>query len=95
MNELPARKEEVLHAQEEGVEFCVLQNPAKILGDEAGHVRGMLVDKYELGEPDEKGRPRPVKVEGASFEIECDTVLVAIGNGSNPLISNTTPELSR
>ena len=77
MNELPARKEEVLHAQEEGVEFCVLQNPAKILGDEAGHVRGMLVDKYELGEPDEKGRPRPVKVEGASFEIECDTVLVA------------------
>ena len=94
MNELPARKEEVLHAQEEGVEFCVLQNPAKILGDEAGHVRGMLVDKYELGEPDEKGRPRPVKVEGASFEIECDTVLVAIGNGSNPLISNTTPELS-
>ncbi|MBR2089546.1 MAG: NADPH-dependent glutamate synthase [Fibrobacter sp.] len=94
MNELPARKEEILHAQEEGVEFCVLQNPAKILGDEAGHVRGMLVDKYELGEPDEKGRPRPVKIEGASFEIECDTVLVAIGNGSNPLISNTTPELS-
>ena len=93
-NSAPARKEEVLHAQEEGVEFCVLQNPAKILGDEAGHVRGMLVDKYELGEPDEKGRPRPVKVEGASFEIECDTVLVAIGNGSNPLISNTTPELS-
>lgn len=94
MSELPARKEEVLHAQEEGVEFCTLQNPAKILGDEAGHVRGMLVDKYELGEPDEKGRPRPVKLEGQSFEIECDTVLVAIGNGSNPLISNTTPDLT-
>lgn len=93
MNELPARKEEILHAQEEGVEFCVLQNPAKILGDEAGRVRGMLVDKFELGEPDEKGRPRPVKLEGQSFEMECDTVLVAIGNGSNPLISNTTPSL--
>jgi glutamate synthase (NADPH/NADH) small chain len=93
MNELPARKEEIHHAQEEGVEFCVLQNPEKILGDENGRVKGMIIDKYELGEPDEKGRPRPVKLEGQSFEIECDTVLVAIGNGSNPLISQSTPEL--
>lgn len=93
MSELPARKEEIHHAQQEGVEFCVLQNPSKILGDENGRVTGMIVDKYELGEPDEKGRPRPVKLEGQSFEIQCDTVLVAIGNGSNPLISQSTPEL--
>lgn len=93
MSELPARKEEIHHAQQEGVEFCVLQNPSKILGDENGRVKGMIVDKYELGEPDEKGRPRPVKLEGQSFEIQCDTVLVAIGNGSNPLISQSTPEL--
>lgn len=93
MSELPARKEEIHHAQQEGVEFCVLQNPSKILGDENGRVTGMIIDKYELGEPDEKGRPRPVKLEGQSFEIQCDTVLVAIGNGSNPLISQSTPEL--
>jgi hypothetical protein len=93
MAELPARGEEIHHAQEEGVEFCVLQNPSEILGDENGRVRGMIVDKYELGAPDEKGRPRPVKLEGQSFEMECDTVLVAIGNGSNPLISQSTPEL--
>lgn len=93
MAELPARAEEIHHAQEEGVEFCILQNPSEILGDENGRVRGMLVDKYELGAPDEKGRPRPVKLEGQSFEMECDTVLVAIGNGSNPLISKSTPEL--
>jgi glutamate synthase (NADPH/NADH) small chain len=93
MSELPARGEEIHHAQEEGVEFCVLQNPSEILGDENGRVRGMIVDKYELGAPDEKGRPRPVKLEGQSFEMECDTVLVAIGNGSNPLISQSTPEL--
>lgn len=93
MTELPARAEEIHHAQEEGVEFCVLQNPSQILGDEFGRVRAMLVDRYELGEPDEKGRPRPVKLEGQSFEMEVDTVLVAIGNGSNPLISQSTPDL--
>ncbi len=93
MSELPARAEEIHHAQEEGVEFCVLQSPSRILGDEKGRVRAMVVDRYELGEPDEKGRPRPVKLEGQSFEMEVDTVLVAIGNGSNPLISQTTPDL--
>ncbi|MFA6836977.1 MAG: NADPH-dependent glutamate synthase [Fibrobacteraceae bacterium] len=93
MAELPARKEEIAHAQAEGVEFCVLENPSKILGNDKGRVRGMIVDRFELGEPDAKGRPRPVKLEGQSFEVECDTVLVAIGNGSNPLISKSTPDL--
>src|SRR5690554_3030402 len=93
MAELPARAEEIHHAQEEGVEFCILQNPSEILADEKGRVRGMIIDRYELGEPDAKGRPKPVKLEGQSFEMECDTVLVAIGNGSNPLISQSTPDL--
>jgi len=91
--EMPARTEEIHHAQEEGVEFCYLQNPSKILGDDKGRVYAMMVDRYALGEPDEKGRPRPVKLEGQSFEMPVDTVLVAIGNGSNPLISQSTPEL--
>jgi glutamate synthase (NADPH/NADH) small chain len=91
--EMPARAEEVHHAQEEGVEFCYLQNPSEILGDERGFVRALKIDRYKLGEPDEKGRPRPVKLEGESFELPVDTVLVSIGNGSNPLISQGTPEL--
>ncbi|GHV11370.1 oxidoreductase [Fibrobacterales bacterium] len=91
--EMPARAEEVHHAQEEGVEFCYLQNPNKILGDEKGFVKSLLIDRYKLGDPDEKGRPRPVKLEGESFELPVDTVLVAIGNSSNPLISQGTPEL--
>jgi len=91
--EMPARAEEVHHAMEEGVEFCYLQNPSEILGDENGFVRALKIDRYKLGEPDERGRPRPVKLEGESFELPIDTVLVAIGNSSNPLISQGTPEL--
>jgi glutamate synthase (NADPH/NADH) small chain len=91
--EMPARAEEIHHAMEEGVEFCYLQNPSEILGDEKGFVRALKVDRYKLGDPDEKGRPRPVKLEGESFELPVDTVLVAIGNGSNPLISQGTSEL--
>jgi len=91
--EMPAREEEIHHAMEEGVEFCYLQNPSEILGDEKGFVRALKIERYELGEPDEKGRPRPVKLEGQSFELPVDTVLVAIGNSSNPLISQGTPEL--
>jgi len=91
--EMPARAEEVHHAMEEGVEFCYLQNPNEILGDEKGFVRALKIDRYKLGEPDEKGRPRPVKLEGETFELPVDTVLVSIGNGSNPLISQGTPEL--
>jgi glutamate synthase (NADPH/NADH) small chain len=91
--EMPARAEEIHHAMEEGVEFCYLQNPSEVLGDEKGFVRALKIDRYKLGEPDEKGRPRPVKIEGDFFELPVDTVLVSIGNSSNPLISQGTPEL--
>jgi len=91
--EMPARAEEVHHAMEEGVEFCYLQNPSEILGDEKGFVRALKIDRYKLGDPDEKGRPRPVKLEGETFELPVDTVLVAIGNSSNPLISQSAPDL--
>ena len=91
--EMPARAEEIHHAMEEGIEFCYLQSPSEILGDEKGFVRALKIDRYKLGEPDEKGRPRPVKIEGDSFELPVDTVLVSIGNGSNPLISQGAPEL--
>ncbi len=91
--EMPARKEEVEHAMEEGIEFLFLQNAKRVLGDEKGRVRALECLRYELGEPDDSGRRRPIPIEGSEFELEVDTVIVAIGNGSNPLISQTTPEL--
>ncbi len=91
--EMPARAEEVDHAEEEGVVFHFLRNPARILGDENGQVRAIEVLKYELGEPDDSGRRRPVAIPGSEYEIEVDTVIVSIGNDSNPLLTTTTPEL--
>jgi len=91
--EMPARIEEVHHAKEEGVIFCTLQNPKRILGDTAGHVTGMECLRYELGAPDDSGRCRPVEIKGSEFVMEVDTVIVAIGNGANPLIQQTTPTL--
>ena len=91
--EMPARVEEIHHAQQEGVEFHYLQNGIAILGDEKGRVRAMKVIRFELGEPDASGRCRPIEVPGSEFELPLDTVLVAIGNGSNPLIRQTTPKL--
>jgi glutamate synthase (NADPH/NADH) small chain len=91
--EMPARVEEVHHAKEEGITFCTLQNPKRVLGDEAGNVVGIECLKYELGEPDQSGRRRPVPIEGSEFIIDVDTVIVAIGNGANPLIQQTTPGL--
>ncbi|MHC5082658.1 MAG: NADPH-dependent glutamate synthase [Planctomycetota bacterium] len=91
--EMPARVEEVHHAKEEGIQFCTLQNPKQILGDDAGNVTGIECLKYELGEPDDSGRRRPVAIEGSEFVIDVDTVIVAIGNGANPLIEQTTPGL--
>ena len=88
--EMPARIEEVHHAKEEGVIFCTLQNPKRILGNDAGHVVGMECLRYELGAPDESGRRRPVEIKGSEFVIDVDTVIVAIGNGANPLIQQTT-----
>ena len=91
--EMPARVEEVEHAKEEGVQFLFLQNAKNIIGDEKGRVKQMECLRYELGEPDDSGRRRPVVLEGSEFMLNVDTIIVAIGNGSNPLISQTTPEL--
>lgn len=91
--EMPARLEEVHHAKEEGVIFRMLTNPKAILGDENGFVRAMECVEMELGEPDERGRRRPVPKAGSEFELSVDTVIVAIGNSPNPLIKKTTPDL--
>lgn len=93
MQELPARAEEVHHAEEEGIIFKILTNPTKILGDDKGWVKGMEVVEMELGEPDESGRRRPVKKDGSEYVIDVDTVIVAIGQTPNPLIKNTTAGL--
>ena len=93
LEEMPARKEEVHHAKEEGVEFHMLENAKRILGDDKGFVRGMECLKYELGEKDASGRRSPVPVEGSEFVLDVDTVVVAVGNASNPLIPATTDGL--
>ena len=99
MEELPARREEVEHAMEEGIDFRLLNNPVEILGynnehdkrdPKNGFVKGIRCIKMELGEPDERGRRRPVEVKGSEFEIDVDTVIMAIGTSPNPLIKNTT-----
>ena len=92
-NEMPARLEEIQHAREEGVEFMMLCNAKRIIGDEQGHVSAIECLKYELGEPDASGRRSPVAISGSEFILEADTVIVAIGSGSNPLLQHTTPEL--
>lgn len=93
-DELPARKEEVEHAEAEGIEFDLLNNPCAIHGDENGHVNGIECIRQELGEPDEKGRRKPVAVPGSNWILEVDTVIIAIGTSPNPLIRSTTPGLS-
>ena len=92
-DELPARKEEVEHAEAEGIEFELLNNPCAIHGDEEGHVTGIELIRQELGEPDEKGRRKPVAVEGSNWILDVDTVIIAIGTSPNPLIRNTTAGL--
>ena len=92
--EMPARREEVAHAEEEGVNFRYLENPVKINGDENGRVKSVTVLSYELGEPDASGRRSPVAIKGSEHDIECDAVIVALGNGSNPLMAQTTPGLT-
>ncbi len=91
--EMPARVEEVAHAKEEGIVFHLLQNVKSIQGDESGRVTSIECLRYELGEPDDSGRRRPVAVKGSEFFMDIDTVIVAIGNDSNPLIKQTTPGL--
>ncbi len=91
--EMPARIEEIHHAEEEGVRFETLTNPVAVLGDEKGFVRGLRCIRMRLGDPDESGRRRPIPIEGSEFETALDTVIVAIGNTPNPLLPSTTPDL--
>ena len=93
MDELPARKEEVEHAEEEGIIFKTLSNPIEVLGDENGRVRGMVCQEMELGEPDASGRRRPVAKEGCTFTLDVDCMIMSIGTSPNPLIRSTTPGL--
>lgn len=93
MEELPARKEEVEHAEEEGIIFKTLNNPVEILGNEEGLVSGIKCIEMELGEPDESGRRRPVAKEGSEFVLDVDSVIMSIGTSPNPLIRSTTPGL--
>ena len=92
--ELPARREEIEHAKEEGINFVLLTNPIEILGDEKGWVRGLKCIRMELGEPDESGRRRPVEVNGSEFDMECDIVIMSLGSSTNPLIASTTNNLN-
>ena len=103
MEELPARKEEVEHAEEEGVEFKLLHNPVEILGyqntedprdEKNGFVRALRCVKMELGEPDERGRRKPIEVKGSEFDLAVDTVIISIGTSPNPLIKSTTDGLT-
>ncbi|MDR1905124.1 MAG: NADPH-dependent glutamate synthase [Treponema sp.] len=92
--EMPARSEEVEHAMEEGIVFDFLRNPSMILGNEKGCVAGMELQKFELGESDASGRRSPVLIPGSEYVYDCDTVIVALGNESNPLLVRTTANLN-
>ena len=93
MEELPARREEVEHAEEEGIIFKTLTNPVEVLGNENGEVCGMRCVEMELGEPDASGRRRPIVKEGSEFVLDVDTMIMSIGTSPNPLIRHTTPGL--
>lgn len=92
-NEMPARIEEVHHAKEEGVKFMTLHNPTRLIGDESDRLRQVECLKYELGEPDESGRRRPVPIKGSEMLLDIDVAVISIGNSSNPLLRNTTEGL--
>lgn len=92
-DEMPARKEEIGHAKEEGIELRLLNNPTRILGNDKGWVNGMECIKMELGEPDASGRRSPVEIKGSEYVLDVDMVVMAIGQGPNPLLKQTTPEL--
>ncbi|HPS92892.1 MAG TPA: NADPH-dependent glutamate synthase [Deltaproteobacteria bacterium] len=91
--EMPARIEEIHHAEEEGIEFHLLTNPIRYIGNDKGWVVGMECLRMELGEPDDSGRRRPVPIKGSEYVIDIDTAVVAIGAGANPLVQSTTPGL--
>ena len=91
--EMPARAEEILHAEEEGVQFSLLTAPIEIIGDEKGYVKGLLCQKMQLGEKDASGRAKPVPIENSEFVIDCDQIIVALGTRPNPIIKNSCKEL--
>jgi glutamate synthase (NADPH/NADH) small chain len=91
--EMPARSAEVHHAKEEGIIFKLLNNPVAVIADEQGFVKAIRCIRMELGEPDDSGRRRPVPVKDSEFDIDCDVVIIAIGNNPNPLIPETTPDI--
>jgi glutamate synthase (NADPH/NADH) small chain len=91
--EMPARAAEIHHAEEEGIEFFLLTNPTQFLGDEKGRLTGMECLKMELGEPDDSGRRRPIPIKGSEFKLETDLVIVAVGSGANPLLTQSTQDM--
>jgi glutamate synthase (NADPH/NADH) small chain len=93
--EMPARNEEIHHAEEEGIIFKLLTNPVKYLGNDQNWIKGVECIRMKLGEPDDSGRRRPVEIKDSNFQIDCDIAIVAIGNGPNPIIFETTPDLKR
>jgi glutamate synthase (NADPH/NADH) small chain len=91
--EMPARKAEIHHAEEEGIELFLLTNPTKYIGDDKGRLTGMECLRMELGEPDASGRRRPVPIKGSEFLVDCDLCIVAVGSGANPLLTSETPDM--
>jgi glutamate synthase (NADPH/NADH) small chain len=91
--EMPARREEIKHAKEEGIQFLLLNNPVEFLGDERGWLRAARVIKMELGPPDDSGRRRPVPIKGSEYELPLDVAIIAVGTSSNPLVQSSTPDL--
>ncbi|MCB2218480.1 NADPH-dependent glutamate synthase [Desulfofustis glycolicus] len=91
--EMPARKAEIHHAEEEGIEMFLLTNPTRYLGNDNGRLIGMECLRMELGEPDDSGRRRPVPIKGSEFTIDCDLCIVAVGSGANPLLTSETPDM--
>jgi glutamate synthase (NADPH/NADH) small chain len=92
-DEMPARIDEIHHAEQEGIEFFLLTNPTRYLGNGKGRLTGMECLKMELGEPDDSGRRRPIPIEGSEFQLECDLCIVAVGSGANPLLTSDTPDM--
>ncbi len=93
-SEMPARLEEITHAQEEGIDFNFLTNPVAFIGDESGHIKSIRNIRMRLGDLDSSGRPRPVPIEGSEYKVPIDVVVVAIGNGANKVLPRTMPDLS-
>jgi len=93
-DEMPARDEELHHAEQEKIEFVLLTNPTQFFGDENGRLTGMECLKMELGEPDDSGRRRPLPIEGSEYKFDCDLVVVSVGSNANPLLTNSTPDIA-